>query len=240
MTQVRTLDLASLGLLVQALGVTLFTFFNASIDKYLDKRKSRVMLRVKLASKVAISLVWRNERRDSNGRRRGEQKGNLISDGIAYLGNTTNVLLAVLGREAKVLVQAEANVVAIQTERRLLQVQQVLLERRGDRRLARSRKTSEPNRHTLLVQKRAPLIVSNVAGVESNVRGHDDGCSKAGCYGPRVFSMTNRCPAPYCCFLRFTRALKSLTGWSDLGPALPAIEDVAAPRNASLSAASRT
>lgn len=89
-----------------------------------------------------------------------------------HLRNTTNVLLTVLGREAEVLVQTKANVVTIQAVGRLLQVQQVLLKRRSDRRLTRSRQTREPDRSALLLQEVATLLVRDSAGVESDVRRH--------------------------------------------------------------------
>ena len=54
----------------------------------------------------------------------------------AYLGDPPDVLVAVLFREAKVLVQAEAYVVAIETVGREALLQQVLLERCGDGRFA--------------------------------------------------------------------------------------------------------
>jgi hypothetical protein len=70
---------------------------------------------------------------------------------LSYLSNTPDVLLPVLGREAKVLVQAESDVVAIESVGLETKVEEVLLERNGDGGLARGRETSEPDGGTLLL-----------------------------------------------------------------------------------------
>lgn len=119
---------------------------------------------MQLARKVTVSLVRRDERGDCDRRRRGKQK--------RHLGNTTNVFLTVLRREAQVLVQTKTDVVAVQTVRRLFQVQDVLLERRGNRRLARRRKTCQPNRNALLAQELRTLVIRHSAGVEGDVGRH--------------------------------------------------------------------
>lgn len=62
-----------------------------------------------------------------------------------YLSNAPDVLIPVLLAESKVLVQPEAHIVAIETVGSEPKVQQVLLERCRNSRLARRRKTSEPD-----------------------------------------------------------------------------------------------
>jgi hypothetical protein len=69
----------------------------------------------------------------------------------SYLSNTPDVLLSVLRREAKVLVQAESDVVAIESVGLETEVEEVLLERNGDGGLARGRETSEPDGGALLL-----------------------------------------------------------------------------------------
>jgi hypothetical protein len=69
----------------------------------------------------------------------------------SHLSNTPDILLPVLGREAKVLVQAESDVVAIESVGLETEVEKVLLERNGDGGLARGRETSEPDGGTLLL-----------------------------------------------------------------------------------------
>jgi hypothetical protein len=69
----------------------------------------------------------------------------------SYLSDTPDVLLPVLGREAKVLVQAESDVVAIQSVGLETKVEEVLLKRNGDGGLARGRETGEPDGSTLLL-----------------------------------------------------------------------------------------
>jgi hypothetical protein len=70
---------------------------------------------------------------------------------LSYLSNTPDVLLPILGREAKVLVQAESDVVAIESVGLETEVEKVLLERNGDGGLARGRETSKPDGGTLLL-----------------------------------------------------------------------------------------
>ena len=65
--------------------------------------------------------------------------------GKSYLSDTPDVLVPVLLTEAKILVQAEAHIVAIETVGSEAQVQQVLLERGCDGRLARRRQAGEPD-----------------------------------------------------------------------------------------------
>lgn len=72
---------------------------------------------------------------------------------LAYLSNTPDVLLPVLGRETEVFVQTETDVVAIESVGLETKVEEVLLERNGDGGLARGRKTSEPDGGALLLAK---------------------------------------------------------------------------------------
>lgn len=70
---------------------------------------------------------------------------------FTYLADASYVLVAVLVGEAEVLVEAEAHVVAVKTVGGEPEVQEVLLERRGHRRLARGREAGEPQREALLL-----------------------------------------------------------------------------------------
>ena len=87
---------------------------------------------------------------------------------MPYLSYPANVLIPVLLREAKVLVQAEAHVVAVQPVRRHAQVQQVLLQRRGHRRLARRRQAREPDGEALLLAE-ALALLAREGGVPGDV-----------------------------------------------------------------------
>jgi len=51
------------------------------------------------------------------------------------LADATNVLIAILFREAEVFVESEADVVAVEAVGELAEMKQMLLERGGDRRL---------------------------------------------------------------------------------------------------------
>lgn len=63
--------------------------------------------------------------------------GQRASPTTTDLSNAADVLLAVLGREAEVLVEAEADVVAVEAERALALLEELELERARERRLAR-------------------------------------------------------------------------------------------------------
>ena len=71
----------------------------------------------------------------------GEADDAAIREQLGHFGDSSDVLLAVLRREAQVLVEAVSDVVAIKTVRRDALRHQVLLQREADRRLSRSRET---------------------------------------------------------------------------------------------------
>ena len=85
-----------------------------------------------------------------------------------YLSDTPDVLLSVLGGEAKVLVQAEADVVAIESVGLETKVEEVLLESNGDGGLARGRETGEPDGGTLLLAEVGALLTGET-GVPCDV-----------------------------------------------------------------------
>lgn len=74
-----------------------------------------------------------------------------------YLADAPDVLGAVLVGEAEVLVEAEAHVVAVEAVGGQAEVQEVLLERRRHRRLARGREPREPQREALLLAQLVAL-----------------------------------------------------------------------------------
>ncbi|KAI3478708.1 hypothetical protein L1887_59345 [Cichorium endivia] len=179
------LDFAGLGLLVETLGVTALARLDAGVDKHLDKGKLGHMRLVELPCDLAVRLVRRDERGDGDrGGRRKEQRD---------LRDAADVLLAVLGREAEVLVEAKADVVTIKTVRRLLERQQVLLERSGDRRLARRRQSGKPDRESLLRQQLGALVVRDVARVERDVGRHGECVKMVTVCGVRETRTANAC-----------------------------------------------
>ena len=70
----------------------------------------------------------------------------MSSDNVlrTYLSNPANILHAILLTEAQILVQPKSNIVAIQSISGQPQVEQMLLKRDGDGRLARGREACEP------------------------------------------------------------------------------------------------
>lgn len=77
-----------------------------------------------------------------------------------YLRNTADVLLAVLGRKAQILVQSEADIVAVKSVRGQTQVEQMLFEGSRNGRFPGCRETSEPDGGTLLLAKFAALLAA--------------------------------------------------------------------------------
>ena len=75
----------------------------------------------------------------------------------SYLSDPADILFSVLRREAKVLVQPESHIVAIESVGLKTQVEKVLLERDGDGGLARSRETRKPDGAALLLAEVAAL-----------------------------------------------------------------------------------
>lgn len=77
---------------------------------------------------------------------------------VTYLSNPADVLISVLLCESKVLVQPKSYIVAIETVCRESQVQQMLLKRRRNCRLARCGKTGEPDGEALLLAELVALV----------------------------------------------------------------------------------
>lgn len=142
----EVLDLTGAGLLVEALGVTLLSDLEGHVNVDLDKGDGLIValarLGVQLAGDVAVCPVGRDEGGDGDGGRVGEELGDF--------GDAADVLVAVLLGEAEVLVEAEADVVAVETVGGDAKVQQVLLEGRGHGGLARGRETGQPDGKTAL------------------------------------------------------------------------------------------
>lgn len=143
------LYLAGAGLLVEALGIALLGDGDGDVDVDLDEGQGLVVGAagagggVQLAGDLAVGLVGRDEGGQGNGAGVGEQLGDL--------GDAANVLVAVLFAEAQVLVEAEADVVAVEAVGGQAEVQQVLLEGGGDGRLARGAQAGEPDGHAALL-----------------------------------------------------------------------------------------
>lgn len=148
------LDLTSAGLLVKALGVALLGDFEGHIDVDLNEGNGLVAtlssLLVQLTGDLAIRSVGGDEGGDSDGGRIGKELSNL--------GDTANVLVSVGLGKTKVLVEAEADVVAIETVGGDAQVEEVLLKSSGDGGLARGRETRQPDGETALTAGLVALL----------------------------------------------------------------------------------
>ena len=93
-----------------------------------------------------------------------------------YLGDSANVLVAVLLGETEVLVQAEADIVAVETVGGNAEVEEVLLERGRNGGFARGREAGQPDGEAALLAELVALMAregrvpSDVAVVDSPIR----------------------------------------------------------------------
>jgi hypothetical protein len=137
----KVLDLAETGLLVEALGVTSLGDLEGHVDVDLDKGDGLVVaasgLLVQVTGEVTVCPVGGDEG--------GDGDGGGVSKELGDLANATDVLVAVLLREAEVLVEAEADVVAVEAVGGDAEVEEVLLERGGDGGLARGGEAGQPD-----------------------------------------------------------------------------------------------
>ena len=90
------------------------------------------------ARHVAILAIGRNEGGDQHDPRLVEQP--------RHLGDAADVLRPVLRRKTQVARKAVAHVVAVQHIGHVAQIQQAPLQLEGQRRLARARQPSQPDR----------------------------------------------------------------------------------------------
>ncbi len=143
-------------LLVQALRVARFDDVDRDIHEDLHEGDAR--LGVALARRVAVLAVRRDQRDHSHEPSLREE--------LRHLRRSAHRLGAIRGREAQVLREAGAQVVAVDAVDVLAQrEQQLLLERLRDRRLPRARETRHPQRHALLAEH-----LGAVGGAEPAVR----------------------------------------------------------------------
>lgn len=136
----KLLDLTSLGLFVQTLGITLFNYRQGCVRIHLHKWNSCLV--VQLPGCITVGNVWADKGRNCNLRRVGKE--------LRHLGNAANVLCPGLGAKSEILVQTEADVVAVETIGGNLERYQVLLQSRGKSRLSGCRQTSEPDCQALI------------------------------------------------------------------------------------------
>jgi len=164
-------DLALSRLLVQALWIPLLRDINRHVNPYLDERHALLaagaLRLVQLPRQVAVRTVRADEARDSDGARIGEEFG--------HLGDAADVLLAVLGREAEVLVEAEADVVAVEAVGIEVDgtAEERLFEGDGDGGFATGAEPREPDRQALLAAERGPDGRGYGGGMVGDVAGHD-------------------------------------------------------------------
>lgn len=164
----KLLDLTSARLLVQTLGIALLSDLERHVDKDLDKRqwlftrRSPPNVGVQGAGRVAVGAVGGDEGGNGDGGGVGKELGNL--------GDAANVFVAVLFREAQVLVEAEADVVAVEAVGGHAEVQEVLLQGRRDGGLARGGEAGEPEGEAALGAEGGALGAGE-GGVPGDVAG---------------------------------------------------------------------
>ena len=118
---------------------------------------------MRLAREPPVALVGRHERDDRDRARVGEQ-----ARGVR---GAADVLGAVLGREAEVLVEPVAQVVAVEAIGRAAVHDQALLQRGRDRRLARRRQPGEPHGRAARAQRAPAPLAVELPGIPRDVGG---------------------------------------------------------------------
>lgn len=139
----EVLDKALSGLLVQALWISLFGNSKRHVDIDLDEGK--VGLLVELSGSVSVLLVWGDEGRQ------GDDAG--VGKELRHLGDSSDVLVSVLLAEAQVLVQAESDVVTVESVALDVVLEQFSLERTSNSALSGGTQTCEPEGGPVLLDE---------------------------------------------------------------------------------------
>ena len=122
-----------------------------------------------LACALSASPVWAHQWHERNHASVGKKP--------RHFGHPTHVLVAVLSSKAKISIDSVTKVVAIEHVRRLLLVDEQSLYFHGNRRLARTRESGEPDRGSAQAKMRPSFGAVVVTGVPNDV-----GCA-LGCVG---------------------------------------------------------
>jgi len=150
-------ELAGAGFFIEPLGVALL----ADLDWGIAKDFEEVAFAKGGAGGVAVAAIGANERGH------GDDSG--INKKLADLGDAADILLAIVGGKSEVLVEAVANVVAVEYVGEVAPLHQGMLEGVGHGALAGGRKAGEPKEDALLVQKFFPFRAADVSLVPGDV-----------------------------------------------------------------------
>ena len=131
----EALDDPGPGLLVEALHVPLLALLQRG--GHVDLIEGKAVLLVELPGEVPVLLEGGDEG--------AERHHAAVSEELPHLGHPADVLLAVLGSEAEVLVQPRPDVVAVQPVGRDAPGHEVLLQGEGDGRLPGPAEPREPD-----------------------------------------------------------------------------------------------
>jgi hypothetical protein len=106
----------------------------------------------------------------------GSPSYRVLSARLARSPPRTHILHPALRVKPQILVQPKPDIVPVEPIRVPAEMQQVLLERRGDRRLARGREAREPDGGALLREELGALGLGDSAwGLASEVGGEGEG-----------------------------------------------------------------
>ena len=152
------LDLAGARLLVEPLHVALLADLDRAVDEDLDE-VARLHDRAHL---IAVGAVRRDEGRQRHDAGVGEE--------LRDLADAADVLGAVLGREAEILVEPVADVVAVEDVGADAALDGALLELDRDRRLAGAREPREPDGAALVAVQLLAVLARDRALVPDDVR----------------------------------------------------------------------
>src|SRR6185369_364920 len=150
-------DLAGACLLVEALRIALLALVELALGVDLDE----AAFGHRLARDLAIGAIRRDERRDVDDACIRKQRG--------HFADAANVFGAIGGREAEILVEAVADVVAIEHEAAHAALPQCLFHEVCDRGLARSGKPGQPHGKAAVAVDGFALVAGNGRLVPNNV-----------------------------------------------------------------------
>ncbi len=157
----KALDLSGAGFFVEPLGIALFTNRQGRVAENLEE----VARPHRLPSDVAIFQIGADER--------GEGNDSGIHKQLAHLADAADVFLAIFGTEAQILVQAVANVVAVQHISQVATLNQGVLQGVCNGALARPAQPGKPDERPVLIKKRLARLPPYMAFVPRDVRGFD-------------------------------------------------------------------
>jgi len=158
----KLFDFTGSCLFIKPFRVALFHNVEGRIDEDFNKVETGVL--VDLANKRAIIAIGRDER--------GQRYTRSVRKQARDLADSADVFVAGLLIKSEIFIQAETDVVPVQSVREFAQMEQMLLESACDRGLAAGAEPSQPDCDPLLLQEVHPLLDVDRSRMECNISSH--------------------------------------------------------------------